>query len=206
MKFPFTTEQFFAIFEKYNTTIFPMQILIFFAGCFLLYLIYTKKKNPNKIIGYLLGCIWLWAGIVYHISFFTEINKAAYIFGSIFIIQGIIFITSTYHGKLLFEFTNTLEKQISLFFITFGLIIYPLIGFILEKSVVHTISLGLPCPTTIFTCGLLGLQLGNIKKYLLIIPAIWSFIGLFAAISMGVYQDFVMPVAALYVIIIKKIK
>jgi hypothetical protein len=202
MKFPFTTEQFFAVFEKYNTTIFPVQILIFLLGCFILFLVCTKKNNLDKFIGYLIGCIWLWTGIAYHILFFTAINKGAYIFGAMFIMQGILFIISTLQGKLLFGFIDTMAKRISCFFILFGLVLYPLIGFILEKSIVHTISFGLPCPTTIFTFGLLGLQLDVIKKRFLIIPFIWSFIGLFAAISMGVYQDVVMPIAALYTIIV----
>jgi hypothetical protein len=202
MKFPFTRDQFFDIFEKYNATIFPMQIVLFLAGCLMFFLVFAKNKNLSKFTGYVIGCIWLWTGIAYHILFFTEINKGAYIFGGMFIIQGILFIISTFQNKLLFDFINTPTKIISCFFILFGLVIYPIISYMLEKSVVHIISFGLPCPTTIFTLGLLGLQSDSIKKRFLIIPFIWSFIGLYAAVSMGVYQDAAMPIAALYTIII----
>jgi hypothetical protein len=178
-----------------------MQILLFLAGCSMLFLIGTKLKNRNRMIGCLLGCVWIWTGAAYHLLLFTEINKGAYVFGGAFILQGILFIVLACRDKLLFSFEHTMTQRISCFFILFGLALYPIIGYMIEKSIVHTISFGLPCPTTIFTFGLLGLQSGNIKKRFLIIPFIWSFIGLFAAISMGVYHDVVMPVAALYTII-----
>jgi hypothetical protein len=44
-------------------------------------------------------------GIVYHLVFFTAINKAAYLFGGLFIIQGILFlIYGVLQNKLSFHF------------------------------------------------------------------------------------------------------
>jgi hypothetical protein len=202
MKLPFTTNQFMEVFEKYNTAVFPMQFLFLLAGCIMLFFVLKKCEKPNKIIGYMLGGIWLWMGIVYHILFFSSINKAAYMFGAAFIVQGILFCVLAFRNRLMFDFKNTASNWISLFIILFGLIIYPLIGYLFGNSLVHTISFGLPCPTTIFTFGLLGLQSGNIKRRYMIIPLVWSFIGFFAAILMGVYQDVIMPIAALYVFVV----
>jgi hypothetical protein len=201
MKLPFTTNQFMEVFEKYNTAVFPMQFLFLLAGCIMLFFVLKKGKKPNKIIGYMLGGIWVWMGIVYHIIFFSSINKAAFLFGAAFIVQGILFGVLTLRNKLIFDFKNSTSNWISLFVILFGLIFYPFIGYMLGNSLVHTISLGLPCPTTIFTFGLLGLQTRKIKKRFMIIPLVWSFIGFFAAILMGVYQDVIMPIAALYVFV-----
>jgi hypothetical protein len=39
-------------------------------------------------------------------------------------------------------------------------------------------------------------------KYLLIIPSLWAIIGLSAAINFGVYQDFIMLIAAITAVII----
>jgi uncharacterized membrane protein HdeD (DUF308 family) len=201
MKLPFSKNQFMEVFEKYNTAVFPMQILFLLAGCIMLFFVFKKGEKQNKIIGYMLGGIWLWMGIVYHIIFFFSINKAAFLFGAAFIVQGILFCIFAYRNQLHFEFRKSASNWISLFIILFGLIFYPFIGYMLGNSFVHTISFGLPCPTTIFTFGLLGLQRGNLKRRYMIIPLVWSFIGFFAAILMGVYQDVIMPIAALYVFI-----
>ena len=75
--------------------------------------------------------------------------------------------------------------------------VYPAISFTFEKSLARTITLGLPCPSTILTFGFLMLAERNLPKYLLIIPSLWAVIGLSAALNFGVYQDLMMIVAAL---------
>ena len=61
----------------------------------------------------------------------------------------------------------------------------------------NTIALGLPCPSAILTFGFLMLVSNKFPKYLLIIPTLWAVIGLSAAINFGVYQDFMLIVAAI---------
>ena len=197
MKTPFTQEQFFGIFEEYNTGTFPFQITLLILGILGVFLIHSKIKNKNSMIGGLLGILWLWSGIVYHMAFFTAINKAAYGFGGIFILQGLFFLVETYRGKLEFSWSKSTWQFAGYFFIVFGLIIYPIISFLLAKSSLHIISLGLPCPTTIFTFGWLMLTSKRLSKYLLIIPTLWAVIGAMAAINFGIYQDYVMLLAAL---------
>jgi hypothetical protein len=203
MKIPFTTEQFFGVFEKYNTAVFPMQAVLFLVGCTILFLIGTGLKNRNRLIGCLLGCVWIWTGVAYHLLLFTAINKAAYIFGGAFILQGVLFIVLACRDKLFFSFGRTVPQRIGFSLILFGLALYPVIGYMIERSVAHAITFGLPCPTTIFTFGLLGLCSGGVKKRYMAVPLVWSFIGLNAAISMGVYHDVVMPIAALYTVIVR---
>lgn len=197
METPFTTEQFFEIFEKYNSAVFPFQLVILALGLATVLLIPGWKNFKNSLIGGFLGFLWVWIGIFYHIAFFTAINKAAYAFGGLFIIQGIFFLIELFRKKLEFSFTGQLREYIGLFFILFGLIVYPVISYLLEASFVRTISLGLPCPTTIFTFGFLMLTSDKLSKYLLIIPTIWAIIGIAAAINFDLYQDYFMILSAI---------
>lgn len=203
MNIPFTPEQFFGIFEKYNLAVFPAQILILIIGAACLLLIHSSKPYKDKLIVGFLGLLWLWIGIVYHLSFFTEINKAAYVFGGLFIIQGVLFLAYTFIGnRFTFTFNGCISHYIGYFFIIFGLIIYPVIGYLINKSAVHTISLGLPCPSTIFTFGLLILAGSKMPRYLLIIPSLWAIVGSTAAIKFGVYQDIMLLLSALVALFI----
>jgi hypothetical protein len=55
-----------------------------------------------------------------------------------------------------------------------------------------------PCPTVIFTFGLLLLTSTSMPKYLLPIPLIWSVVsGLSAPLNYGVYDDFGLLAAGL---------
>lgn len=198
MKTPFTTEQFFNVFEKYNSTLFPSQLIILLLGIAGLFLLHSNNANKNKLIGGFLGVLWLWMGIAYHFVFFTEINKAAFVFGGIFILQGLLILFNTWVKKnLVFTFKMQTKDYLGYFFIVFGLIIYPVIGYILLGSFAKTISLGLPCPTTVLTLGFFMLATSKFPKYLLIIPSLWAIIGLSAAFNFGVYQDLMLLIAAL---------
>ena len=54
-----------------------------------------------------------------------------------------------------------------------------------------------PCPTTIFTLGILLLLRGGWVIALSVVPLLWSFIGMAAAVQLGILEDLGMPVAGL---------
>ncbi len=197
MKTPFTTEQFFHVIEQYNSTVFPFQIVLIILGIIGVVFIHTNKKKHNNLITGFLSFLWLWSGILYHVVFFTDINVAAYGFGAIFILQGMFFLIELRRGKLEYSFVKNSRSYFGYFFVVYSLIIYPLISFLMADNSAETISLGLPCPTTIMTFGFLMLTSNKLSKYLLIIPTIWAIIGTGAAINFGVTQDYVMLLSAI---------
>ena len=91
MDLPFSLVDFLNVFKDYNQSVFPLQIVFYLAAFLCIYLLFTGNKNATSIISITLAFLWLWIGIVYHIIFFSEINKAAYIFGGLFILQGMMF-------------------------------------------------------------------------------------------------------------------
>jgi uncharacterized membrane protein HdeD (DUF308 family) len=194
---PFTIEEFFNVFGNYNTSVFPAQLLFIVFGIISIIFLHKQKKLSSYIITALLGFLWLWIGIVYHIYFFTSINNAAYVFGGLFIIQGLLFLIEVFRNKLEYSLETKLWKYMGYIFILFGLFVYPIISYLLEGSFQNTISLGLPCPTTIFTFGFLMLTEDKFPKYLLVIPTIWAIIGTSAAFNFGVYQDYFMLISAI---------
>lgn len=202
MKIPFTTLEFFEIIEKYNLEVFPVQLILILLGVLSVVLLHSENASKNKFIGGFLGVLWIWTGLFYHLMFFTEINNAAYVFGGLFVLQGLFFLFETFYSKKLeFKFSGKIMDYIAYFFLIFGLLIYPILLFFLENSLETTITLGLPCPSTILTFGFLMLASSKLRKYLLIIPALWTIVGTSAAVNFGVYPDYLMAVSALIAII-----
>ena len=198
MKMPFTIEQFFRVFEKYNSAIFPLQILIFFFGVVSVFLLHSNYSRKHRLIGGYLGFLWIWSGLVYHMIFFADINKTALIFGTAFIVQGLLTLATSFsRNSFVFMFERRAVDYTGYFFILFGLVVYPLISNLAERPFGQTISIGLPCPSAIVTFGFLMLNKGMFPIYLFIIPLLWSVVGISAAINFGVYQDFMMPIAAI---------
>jgi Family of unknown function (DUF6064) len=196
LRIPFTTEQFIQIFEKYNQTVFPMQFVLILVAISAITLAANPKPSANKIISGLLGFLWLWVGIAYHLVFFTEISPPAYLFGALFIFQGLLFL---YEGmarnRLNFRASRGFYGIFGAMFIAYALVIYPLIGYALGRIFLSSPTFGVPCPTTIFTFGLLLWTDKKVPLSLLIIPVLWSLVGTSAALNFGIKEDFGLIVA-----------
>ncbi len=198
MNVPFTTEAFLNIFRSYNEAVFPAQIVFNLIALLTVYLVFTNLKYKDKIINSVLSFFFLWIGIVYQIMFFSGINRAAYLFGALFIIQGILFyIYGVYSNKLNFRYNMDYMNFSGLFFILYALIIYPTLGYSLGHGYPNSPTFGLPCPTTIFTFGILLFINNKIPAIVLIIPVIWSIIGFGAALNFSIYEDAALLIAGL---------
>ena len=198
LRIPFTTEQFIQIFEKYNQAVFPMQFLLILVAIISVLLAVNPKPFTNKTISGLLGSLWLWAGVVYHLIFFTKISPPAYLFGTLFILQGLLFLyEGVVKNRLIFHTSTNFYDILGAMFIAYALVIYPLIGYALGRSFLSSPTFGVPCPTTIFTFGLLLWADKKIPLSLLIIPVLWSIFGTSAAFNFGIKEDFVLIVTGL---------
>jgi|SRR6185436_10527194 len=190
MKTPFTVEQFLEVFKNYNEAVFPMQVVFYLLSAIGIYLTIKPASATGKVISGLLAFFWLWMGIVYHLIFFTVINKAAYLFGAVFILQGILFLTfGVFHSKLSFRFYPGKYGIAGIILILFALIIYPVLGYFFRHAYPSAPTFGLPCPTTIFTFGILLLSDKKCPVAILIIPFIWSVVGFTAAFNFGIVED-----------------
>jgi uncharacterized protein DUF6064 len=73
-------------------------------------------------------------------------------------------------------------------------LLYPAIAAVEHGGVVRAPTFAVPCPTMIFTAGVLLLA-SSTRRSLTIVPIIWSAIGGSAAFLLGVSADYALPVA-----------
>ena len=198
MRIPFSLGDFLNVFNAYNQSIFPLQIIFYLIAFLCIYLLFTENKNTNMVISIVLSFFWLWMGIVYHLIFFSAINKAAYFFGALFIIQGILFtVWGVFKNSLSFEYQKSTNNIAGIILLLYALIIYPVLGYNLGHAYPYSPTFGLPCPTTIFTFGLLLFTKNKIPVYILIIPLLWSVVGFTAALTLTIYEDIGLLIAGL---------
>ncbi len=187
---PFTREQFLDVFQQYNLSVWPMQILLVLLGLTAIYFAVAPHKPSNRIISGVLCFIWLWMGAVYHILYFSTINPMAYVFGSLFIIQGLAFAFSgLIKGSLSFGFRSNGYGIAGAVLLAYALLVYPVLGHIQGHGYPRSPTFGLPCPTTIFTFALLLWADKRVPRYVLVVPFLWSLLGPSAALSLGILED-----------------
>lgn len=198
MELPFTLEQFMQVFRDYNLQVFPAQIILMVLAGIIIALSFFKISHSDRMISGMLSVLWLWMGIVYHWGYFSGINKAAYLFGGLFVFQGALFLfTGLFHNALIFKYKNDLKGWVGVALLFYALVVYPVLGHALGHRYPASPTFGLPCPTTIFTFGILLWVDRRPPFYLLIIPLLWALVGSSAALNLGIREDFGLPLAGL---------
>jgi hypothetical protein len=194
---PFTVEQFFDVFEKYNTTIWPAQVVAYVLGIAAILLALRDTALRGRIVAGILALSWVWMGVFYHLAHFSRINPAARIFGALFIVQGIILVLAgCVLPKLRFRFSAGPVPILGALFILYAMALYPLIGNVFGHHYPRCPVFGVaPCPATIFTFGILLWASRPVPVYTIVIPFLWSLVGVTAAVNLHVPQDYGLGIA-----------
>lgn len=196
MDVPFTAEQFLAVFGAYNRAVWPMQIVLYVVAAAMAVLALRHRPNAGRWISGLLAFLWAWMGIVYHWGFFRSINPAALVFGALFVFQAGLFLFGGAIGsRLTFRARPDAFRVAGSVLIAYALLIYPVVGAVAGHPYPDGPIFGLPCPTTIFTFGLLLWADRPVPLWMVAIPALWSLLGASAAMSFGIVEDYLLPVA-----------
>jgi hypothetical protein len=144
----------------------------------------------------LLVAHWVWCALAYHVAFFTRINPAAWLFAALFFAQAVLFFRiGVVQRRLSFAPWGSGWAPVAWGLIAYSLA-YPAINALDHRSLLSIPTFGLPCPTTIFTGGVLMLATPRCWS-LSVVPVIWSAIGGSAAFLLGVRADVALPIAGI---------
>jgi hypothetical protein len=199
---PFTTEQFFALFAAYNQAVWPLQVAAHLAGLLALGLLLRPSRAAAVGIALVLAFFWAITGLGYHWTWFATINPVARVFGAVSTLQALALVLApVLSPSLRFELRADTGSTLGLALLAYAMLIYPLIGWLAGHSWPAMPMFGMaPCPTTIFTIGLLLLAPWSVARWLLVIPLLWTVVGGSGAVLLSVPQDYGLIVAALVVL------
>jgi len=185
-----------AYFTKYNSSIWPMQVVVYMLALAAVFLAVKKSKYSDRIIALVLAFFWLWNGSM----FFAPIggsNALWYVFAALFVIQGILFLVGVAKAMVSYHIGTDIYSISGIVLILYGLIGSPLFGGLVGHLYPQMALIGLfPCPTLPFTFGLLLCTDHKIPKYLLVVPFVWGLVGVMT-ISIGMVEDLGMLLGAL---------
>lgn len=188
---PFTREQFFGIFVDYNADVWPAQVVACLIGVGSIALLVRPSRAASRAIAAGLAASWLWTGIVYHGMHFSAINRAAYLFAAMFVVQGLLLLYfGVARARLSFDARSGSAPMLGWALITYAGVIYPLVGLWSGHRLGELPMFGVtPCPVTLFTLGIILFATAPIPRGLLVVPIVWSLIGGSAAFLLAVPQD-----------------
>lgn len=198
MQLPFTGAQFFDVFRHYNDTVWPAQILLLALAIAAVALVAFPRRWSGAGISAILAFLWAWLGLAYHLAFFASVNPAAYVFAAVSVAGAVAF---AWHGiakhRLQFKFSRSPRTLAGVALIVFSLAVYPAWAAYAGHLYPAMPTFGLPCPTTIFTIGMLSLLVTPYPRIPLLVPVLWCLVGSQAAFLLGVPQDLALIVAGI---------
>jgi hypothetical protein len=196
---PFTSDQFFDVFRAYNEAVWPAQWVLTAAGVAALGCALSRRSLGARVALAILAALWLWMALAYHLAHFWRVNPAAPLFALLFgASAGLLLWAGLRSTAPRFELRLSPRGVVGMVFAVYGLAVYPLLNPLFGHAYPAAPGFGLPCPTTLFTIGVLSLAQPRPARALLIVPVAWSVVGTVAAIALGVYQDYALGLAGLW--------
>lgn len=199
---PFTADDFFRTFSEYNAAIWPAQIIAYLMGVAVIALLAFQSRTSSIAVMLLLSAMWAMNGISYHLQHFSNINPAARFFALLFLSQAAFLAAAPLIWRGIFSTRPPITRlYVGAALILFALIGYPVVGFLAGHRYPAVPVIGVaPCPTTIFTIGVLLVGIPRATRWLLILPVIWAGIGGSAALLLGIPQDYALIASGLIAI------
>ena len=185
----FNLDEFLNVLEIYNLKFWPLQIIAFAIGLIAVFFAFRRSKSSSIVILAILSLFWLWNGAVFCYLFWTSIYKLAYVFAVLCFTQGILFALALYKSDIEIHFHPGWKSILGITFIVYAMVGYQVFGYFLGHVYPQFFPFGLvPCPTAIFTFGLLLMTVRKIPLLYLILPVIIASGG-FMVVPMGILED-----------------
>jgi hypothetical protein len=178
MSLPFTTDAFFEVFARYNAATWPVVVALWVVAAGALWAVVREPgEKSSRLASAGLAVLWLWGGLVYHATYFTSINPAAWGFAALFVGEsGLLAWYGLRQRRLAFGTATGLARGLGIG-LTFYALAYPALTVLTGHPYPASPTFGVPCPTGIVTVGLLLTMANRPPIPVMVVPVLWALIG-----------------------------
>ena len=197
MGIPFTTDQFFDAFRRYNEAVWPAQWVLGALAVITVVVALRHGARAARWVNVVLALLWYWMAIAYHLAIFADLSRLGLAFALAFVVQGAMFSwLAVRRAPASYVPRSLATTGIGAVLIIYAIVVYPMLGYLWGHRYPASPTFGVPCPTTIYTLGLLVWGSATVPRRFYLIPLAWAVVGTSAAVNLGVTEDFGLAVAA----------
>ena len=200
---PFSSDDFFGVFVRYNESLWPLPLLLVAAGLAVAVVATSAPRRSRRLMA-TLAALWAYMAIAYHLAFLTSLTPAAILFAALFLVEAALLAWHGIHTRRLHLAVplDRTSRLVGAALIAYALIGYPVVAELAGQRYPAMPTFGLPCPTTIFTFGVLAWCVRPVPRSVLLVPLVWTLVAMSAAIAFGIVEDFALPIAAVATLIV----
>ena len=195
----FSRQTYYRLFELYNLEWWPLQIVALTLGVAVFVLLRRGGERAGRVTTLILALGWLWVAWAFHVQRYASINLAAGYFAWAFVVQALLLLwMGAVRGRLAPAPVGRLQRRAGLGLVLFALLLFPLIGPLLGRSLFQAEVFGMaPDPTALATLGVLLLSGARPAWALFPVPVAWCLISGATLWAMEAPDFAVVPLAAL---------
>src|SRR5215471_5624483 len=166
--------QFFGMFAQANTAVWPAHLVWYAAAIAAMLLAVRPVRGSSRLIAGFLAAYFVWLAIVFFRIYYTPLNDHSPAYAVMFGLGGALFLfAGVIRDELEFQAKWDAFGLIGGVFMLYALA-YPVIdaltGHVFPAAPVFGVA---PCPSAIFTVGLLLWTRPGMPLYVLVVPLIW---------------------------------
>lgn len=167
------------------------------AAAFAVVAVLRPRAGSGPAVCAILGLLWVWMALAYHLDFFAGISPAAYGFAALSAASAAVFIwQGVVRRRLSFRWASGWRGAAGVTLIVFALVVYPVWPAYAGHACPASPSFGLPYTTTICAIGLLlCFAVPPAPRSPLIAPLLRCGVGAQAAFLLGAWPDLGLIVA-----------
>jgi hypothetical protein len=200
---PFSRDDFFGVFVRYNESMWPLPLLLIAAGLAFVVLASSAPRRSRRLMA-TLAVLWAYTAIAYHLAFLTALTPAALLFAALFLAEAALLGWHGLHTRRLHLAIplDRASRLVGAVLVAYALVGYPAVAALAGQRYPAMPTFGLPCPTTIFTLGVLTWCVRPVPRSVLVVPLFWTIAAMSAAIPFAIMEDFALPIAAVATLIV----
>jgi Family of unknown function (DUF6064) len=194
---------FLAMYDRFNAAVWPMQLVWYASAVAMVGLALWPRRHASQLICLLAAAYLTWVGVAFFgmldsgMGVLDGVVNLAWLWAATFILEALLFLVAgIVRRDLLIAPRWDLSSVLGAVFILYALVAYPIIGMLGGHPLGSLPVFGLaPCPTIIFTFGLLLWARPPTPKYLLLLPLAWALNATPTDLAMGIVADVGLVVA-----------
>jgi hypothetical protein len=192
---------FVALFEQCNQAIWPIQLVGQLAMLVAIAMMFTSWRYARSAIFGTLAPFCIFIEIVFQYTYLRPLYQPGKTFAGLWMAEGMLLAFSASRPPRCFKRSTGWCAALGWLAIGYSLMGYPALGFLLRSSVLRIAWPGaFPCPTALFTLGVLVMEQGPLPKWMLVIPAFWAIGGL-VPFSWGIREDLGLVVFGMLIVV-----
>lgn len=185
----FSSDVYARLFEIYNHSIWPFQIIALMISGFIGYALIRKNISRSRWIFLVVSMFWMWTAFKFHYQQFQSINIAAKYFAALFFVQGVLLMALGFVGNGFRSRHRGVPYKIGLGLFLYAAFVQAIFVLWTERIWSELLLFGWgPDATAVGTLGLILMFKNRIYGWLLFLaPLAWC------CVSLLIYYGLQMP-------------